>query len=236
MIFTNTEIARKHKAISNSNIYVDGNSISAGQDSTSGNTYPEQLLNEYPLNKCYTNGAIVNEAVGGQTTLDMIADAATNIDTLFDSNKTNILLAWEARNHLVVDNPTLQVALDKLEEYCLARKTANSDLKIITATILPSWYGSYGGDTTVTGYNNLKADTVSFNQLLRDNYTDFADYLIDFETIADFGLYPANEEDGYAFSATRPVANTYYSDGTHLNDNGYSVIAKEFNKAIWQIL
>lgn len=228
-------ISNKTNYINNANIYVDGNSISAGQGSTSNNSYPEQLERLYPLFKNYFS-SINNYAVGGQTTLDMISDAPTQIDPLFISGKNNILLAWEIRNDMVVNYPTPQEAVNNFKTYCLGRKTANPDLKIITATVLPSWYNSYSGDTTATGYNLLKSNTLIVNQLLREQYTSFCDYLIDFETITDFGLYPANEQDGYVFNTSiRPIENFYYTDGTHPNNNGYRIIANEFNKAIYRL-
>jgi lysophospholipase L1-like esterase len=220
----------KSTDLTNSVIVCDGNSLTAGQG---GTPYPAQLALLEPF---VSNGStITNKGVGAQTTLDMIADAATDIDPLYDSSVTSILPAWEVRNHLVVDTPTNTVAYDKFVEYCLARM--NVGWKVVVLTILPSWTYGYREDNTVAGYEQLDADRLQINTWIRANYRDFGNVLCDVASISGLSDLGDNEQAGYTFSSTRPTAsaNGLFVDGTHLSTAGYALIAAEVKKSILKL-
>lgn len=225
----------RYNLINNSKIVCDGNSLTLGTGSTGGETYPIQLSNLGAIGT--SNCTVTNLGSGSQTTEDMIADGVAQVDALYDSGLDyNFLLAWEIRNHLVLDAPTNQAAFDEMETYCLARQSAG--FKVIVATILPSWTATYRGDSTVAGYNLLDYDRLAINTLLRDNYTDFADGFADLAMIEGLGDLGDNESGGYTFSATRPTTsvNGKYDDGTHLTNSGYADVAQCFLNEIYKII
>lgn len=222
--------------LDNANIVFDGNSLTKGDGSTVGNDYPSQLMRLSPF---ATNGATMqNLGVGGQTTLNMLSDAVTQVDALFDSAKSNnILCVWEIRNHLVVNEPTNQYAYDKFVEYCQGRIAKG--WYVVIATVLPSWDSMYRGDNTVTGYQLLDSDRKEINTWLRNNYKDFAHELADLASINGIGNLGDNEPSGYVFDPNnRPglSANGNYVDGTHCSDTGYGVVAGIMSEAIQRLI
>jgi len=234
MIMPVQYIANKHKSFNNCVIVCDGNSLTVGQGSTGGNNYPSQMGVKYPLSSFA--GSITNKGVGGQTTLDMEADATSDIDSLLSGSYENILLAWEIRNHLVVDAPTNSDAYDAFADYCSERQAAG--WKVIVATILPSWAASYRGDNTSTGYAQLESDRNAVNVMLRNGWGDFADGLADLAAVSSIGTFGNHENTGYVFNtASRPTTSTngLYDDGTHMTNAGYTVVADVFLKSIWKL-
>lgn len=211
------------------NIVVDGNSLSTSQGG--GAPYSDTLRDL--LNADGFNVTMANFAVGGQTTLNMISDYASQIAPAYQAGKENILIAWEIRNHLVVNSPTIQQAYDDFETYCnLAKSTG---YKVIVLTIMPSWTATYKGDSTITGYELLDSDRLACNILLRSGFTDYAVGLVDIGATAGLANLGDNEQAGYVFSATRPTtsSNGYFDDGTHNTSAGKDVIAQQvYNKLI----
>lgn len=208
------------------NIVCDGNSLTAGQGATSGQTYPVQL--GALLTTQGATAAVENKGVGAQNTQDMEADASTDIDPLYDSSKSNYLLVWEGRNDLNQNNGlTVQQAYNNLVTYCENRQAVG--WKVILFSLLPSYTASYNGDTTVAGYEALEADRVALNVLLKANWTFFADGYVDFDSDPEINTFHNNEQSGYVYSSsTAPTASTngLYTDGTHLTNAGYAIVAK----------
>jgi len=234
MIFQHSthQYTDKLKKLKTSKIIADGNSLTSGQGSTNGNKYPEQLSRFYPISS--TSISITNLGVGAQTTLDMLSDAVSQVDTLYnEALNYNFLLVWEIRNHLVQNAPTNTFAFDKFKEYCLARKTAG--FTVIIATISPSWSASYRGDSTVTGYNLLESDRLAINVMLREQWTDFADGLASFPKIGNTGV---NVVDGYVYSTSTPAPSTngMFIDGTHCTNAGYEKVSNSFLIEIYKLL
>jgi len=224
----------KLSKLKNANIVCDGNSLTAGQGSTSGGTYPNQLIEKKPLSSLVSS--ITNKGVGGQTTVDMNADASTDIDSLLSGTERNILLAWEIRNHLVVDAPTLQQAYDEFALYCSNRQAAGWE--VVSATLLPSWAATYRGDNTVTGYNQLESDRNAINTMLRNGWGDFSDGIADLALVDTIGVFGNNESYDYVFDTNnRPTlsVNGRFIDGTHLTNVGYEEVAKVFLQQLWKL-
>lgn len=183
-------------------IACDGNSLTAGQG---GTAYPTQLAALAPFD---TNGAIIsNWGVGGQTTQQMAADAATQIDPLITQGVTNILLAWEIGNDLYYNgNPAACVS--RFADYCLARKGAGWDY-VLCFTLTPR-----DQDTSFYGTDRAayQAALDSCNTILRSSWATFSDGLIDLQ----------------ADSRLSSITPTYWSnDNVHLNTSGYGVVAEK---------
>ncbi len=209
--------AKRYLSFTNANIVVDGNSLSTSAGS--GIAWPAKLSALPPFN---SNGAAVtNLAVSGQNTRNMLTDAATQIDPLYDDQKANILIAWEIRNDIVAGQ-TIQQALDNFQQYCTERREAG--FYVVVLTLTPSWRDDYqiGGEA---GYNQLEADRLSINTSLRENHKDYSDLLIDIGDHPLLGQTGANEPSGWQFSDGRMGATTLYTDGTHFSDAGKDLIA-----------
>lgn len=221
--------------LSNANIVCHGNSLTFGQGSTSGLTYPKQLENQ--LNADGYNVSVTNLGVGGQTTIDMIGNAPTLIPPLFVEGVQNILIAWEIRNDFTNNEPTSQVAYDNFIDYCELVKTFNNgDWFLVVASVMPSWKFGYKGDNTVVGYELLDSDRLSANTLLRANFSP-ADSFVDIGAISGISMLGDNEQEGYVFSSTRPTAsaNGNFNDGTHMFNQGYGVVANAHYQNLKQL-
>lgn len=184
-------------------VVFDGNSLTAS-------TYPDNQLLHYLLPSA--NYDIVNVAVAGQTTLDMIADAATEIDALYSAQtyNDNILVAWEGTNHMALLGATATAAYTSMAEYCLARKTAGWKVVVLSGTPRQS---SGGGV-------EFEAKRQEYNDMLRGSWHSFADAFV------DIGADPYI---GVAGSETNTL---YYYDTVHLTSAGYHIVADAVSDAI----
>jgi lysophospholipase L1-like esterase len=176
-------------------IVFDGNSLTFGTGSTPGNDYPSRVM------QALTGGPWVahNVAVGGQSTAAMIADAASQIDILRSASYShNIVLCFTGSVDRWADGNAAREA--KLKAYCTARRAAGFKVVVLTLT-------SYAGE------NWPGTTRAEFNDWVRANYTSFAD------AVADVAADP--KVGGPAAYANR----TYFTDGIHLTDAGYAVVA-----------
>jgi lysophospholipase L1-like esterase len=153
----------------------------------------------------------INLAVGGQTSAQMLADAATQVDPLLRADR-KILIAWELTNSLYFGATPTQAQQD-FEAYCSARKLAG--WKIVVLTTLPRNQAPTVG--TIAQYNS-NLDIV--NSWLRSNYKRFADSLVDVRLIP------------HLLDATN--AAIFY-DGIHLSALGYSYLIPAINAGIRRI-
>lgn len=205
------------------NLLYVGNSLTNGTGGTTQySTVVETLLESTFPGITFTSS---NTAVGGQTTLDIDTNYTTQVSSEWDNGKFNVCVAWEIRNHLVIDDPGVATAQSEFQDLC--ERIQGSKFTTIAVSLLPSWYADYGGDATVTGYEQLDTDRLAVNVWLKANYTSFATGLAKVDEIDGLANLGDNEQDGYVFSATRPTesANGLYDDGTHLTDAGYALVA-----------
>lgn len=214
------------------NIVCDGNSLTVGQDSTQGLSYPIQLSNLLG-----TNFIVTNKGVGGQTTQQMSADYAADIAPLYSLSlyHKNILVIWEGRNDLTSNEITSTQAYNNLKSLAdLGKATGYS---IVMVTLLPSWTTPpYKGDSTVTGYNLLDTDRLAVNTLIRNNSLSENWTLADIASDTRIGNLGNNHQTGYTWSSTRPTNNGLYSDGTHCINTGYGIAANIIKNAIIRAL
>jgi lysophospholipase L1-like esterase len=197
-------------------LIIDGNSHFA---SNNLQTYVTDALPAYMTahNVPETFTSVVNFAVAGQSTQDMAADAATQIDAAFDNTKTkNVLLVWEATNDIYTNNLTGQQAYDNIKSYCQARKTANPTLAIAVGTVMPR-----SNSGTPAGYEAARVD---FNTLLRAAKAANETWL---DAIADIAA-----EERFRDAGDELNNNYFSSDQVHLTDTGRAILAPIFARAI----
>lgn len=176
-----------------------GNSITTGMYCGNGKTWSAQTAMEIPALKSW-----YNISKGGITTQGLSALATTSIDPLL-AGKTgrSVLLFWEGTNDLVLNKSTAEAAQQAIKEFCLARRKAGWQ-KIIVLNVLPR------SNTDAA----FETERVKLNQLMRDNYLNYADALIDIA---------ANAEIGNAGAENNKIN---YADGVHLTAQGGAIIAK----------
>ena len=187
-------------------LVVDGNELTLGIGATNpSGAYPHQLSNL--LGDSWT---VKNFGVVDQTTVDMSADASTEIDPAFGVATKKVLIAWECSNHLF-GGASLDVVYDEISQYCQARRDAGEE--VIVLTVLPR------SDAGVPG--SFDADRQELNDRIKFNWPSFADGIVDVASISGIGV-SGDESDP-----------TYYSgDDFTLNSTGYGLVATEVNAAI----
>lgn len=178
------------------NVVCDGNSLTAGTGSTGGNTYPAQLAT-----LINAGDIVVNLGVSGQTTTMMLSDAAAQLAANYNAvASTNICVPWEGTNDLAVSFMPPRRSIDLLAQYATIAIGVGYD-RIIVPTILPR---------DVAG--TFEVDRQTWNTLLRREQR-YAHVLCDVAS------------DGRIGDAGDNLDTTYYSDGTHMNNTGYGIIA-----------
>jgi lysophospholipase L1-like esterase len=145
-----------------------------------------------------------NFGVSGQTTIDMVADAVSQIDSQYAPSK--ILIVWEVRNDIFF-GATVSGALARLEQYCLGRRSVGYRVLVIgclPSIATPSTY-------TASEFNQRIAEA---NRLMRRDWRNYCDGFVDVEAIT--GLQ-------------NPADTSVYSDGIHLNAAGYALLFPAVN-------
>jgi lysophospholipase L1-like esterase len=189
-------------------VVVDGNSLTAGQGaSVAGVTsYPGVLRASLAAQGIPTRD-VHDRGLGGASTQDMIDGFATRVEPFFDAFfSRNALVFFEVRNS-TVDGQTAAQILAQYQEYAELGRAAG--FWVVACTAPPT-----DGDAVGQGVAGAA------NTLIRANWESFADAFIDLELVPEFT--PAGN-----------IANpTYYSDGVHLTDAGYALIAARVETAV----
>jgi lysophospholipase L1-like esterase len=189
-------------------IIFDGNSLTSPLH---GHTpYPNFVIQEL---RTPAGLLVVNTAVPGQTTADMIMRGPSVVDVLHASRGVNIVVMWEGTNDLYF-GATPQIAYQHLVEYALARKRAG--WKVVVLTLMPR-----------TGVNTRKDFEVvrqSLNAMIRANWRTFSDQLADVALDPRFGAPDAE------------LNPRYFEDGTHLTQYGIEHMAHLATPAIERLL
>lgn len=110
---------------------------------------------------------VYNFGVSGQTIDQMISDAATQIDPLYDATKTQIVSAQEFYNQAVQNNMTATQLVDLMGTYCSGRRTVGF---VVAVFNVPSMKPQ--GFFTELLRTQINAE-------LTARYTEFADVLVD---------------------------------------------------------
>lgn len=184
-------------------VFCDGNSLTAGNGSSGGaggeTSYPAQMA------ALLSGWDVVNLGVPSVQTPVRNAAAPEAIDYKLGSHRLrNVAVLWEITNQLKENAPaTSTQAIADYVTWCEGRRAAG--YKVVAVTVLPR--------EQVGLYADFETHRQEANAYIRANWTDFADALADVAAdnrIGDFG------DSGDA---------TYYDDGIHLNDLGYSIVA-----------
>lgn len=180
-------------------LIADGNSLTFGTGATPGSTdYPTQLA--ALLSGSWT---VSNLGIAAQSTGDMLLDAETEVDTLYDAaSAQNVVIAWEGTNDLYYGHTPL-VSARRMRDYILRRR-----YKGFQAVFCMACLSRADGGTPGT-FNTSRA---TYNARLVTDATGKRVIRLDLDSrIGDNG----DEQDG-----------TYFDpDDVHMDSNGYSVVA-----------
>lgn len=178
----------------NALIVFDGNSMTAGAYSSYPATTVSALVGTWTAH---------NFGVSGQTTIEMIADAAAQIDSLYDPDMLkNVVVFWEVTNDLKL-GATRADAQARMVQYCQARKAAG--WSVVVLTILPR--------TQVGLPETFEDDRIAINSYILANYASFADAVADVASDSRIGDYGDSND------------TTYFYDGVHMTTAGYNIVA-----------
>jgi lysophospholipase L1-like esterase len=182
-------------------VILDGNSLSQGQGATvPGVTSYPGVLRASLAALGYQARDVHDSGHGGDTTQQLVSEFAAGIAPFFDPlfERTAVVM-FEVRNSTTGGQSAAQI-LASYQAYGAAARAAG--MRFVAGTAPPT-----DGDAVGQGVAGAA------NALIRANWASFADALVDFELLPQFT--PAGS-----------VANpTYYSDGVHLTDAGYALIA-----------
>ena len=178
-----------------------GNSLTSGTGSTSGavqpilptgDNYPSLFLKDNP------QFDVRVDAYPGRRGNQLFNETPEYSGVAYNySNVTAVV--WEGTNSLPTSNSP-QEAYDWIRRICL-QKSANK--RVVVMTVL------YRNDVANVPKNNALTDQL--NQLIRDNYLDFATDIVDLA--ADSRLADPSD------------LTYFFTDETHLNSVGYQVVA-----------
>jgi acyl-CoA thioesterase I len=171
------------------NIICDGNSITQGVYGPE-TSYPRQLAQR--LNDRGYDVEVLNAGVSGQTTAHMLHDALWQIDRCYDPDRLNLLIAMEGGNHMLFGaSPATAVAA--FAKYCRSRQAAG--YKVVAIDTFPRDHGYPPGyDQSQRDY---AADLLTYNQLIRSQWLDFADWYFDGRLqLPEFDMRPPYMDDG----------------------------------------
>jgi lysophospholipase L1-like esterase len=185
----------------------DGDSITAGSQSTNGMTYPAQTAEGLE-----SRAIVTNIGVGGQTVANMLSDVVAQVDPMYSASKLNVVLVGGGTNDLYISGGTITV--DALYANYVAYHTARRAVgfKTIAITLLPR--------TEVGTPANFEDKRQDFNTRVRANWATFADALMDVGADATIGAPAASDN------------TTYFADKTHPTNAGYAVIARYARAAL----
>jgi len=192
-------------------LVVEGDSLTTGQGSSGGNTYPKQLQDLYPT----TQLVYFNVATSGQTLSDMTTDAAAQVDPKRDpSQPLCAVVIWGGTNDIYF-GASGATAYSRLVTYCQARQAAG--FKVVALTMLPR--------SNVGVPVGFETDRTTFNTSVRADWRTFADALAD--VAADARIGDAGDE----------LDTTYYdADKVHMNNTGYGVVAGIVRDALYTLI
>ena len=185
-------------------VIFDGDSLTRGLGaSTPGGTYVSQVA---PL--LGPGWETRNLGIGGQMTMDVLADAATQIDSQFDASlNANVVCLWIGSNDIWQQLPANETYA-RIVEYSEDRQAAG--FKVVVGSVMPR---------NLTPYAQTQRQEL--NALLREHWQEFAD------GFADFAAEPRLQN---------YLDTDYFADKVHPTDAGYAIVAPIATAAIQQAL
>jgi len=198
-------------SLSSAIIVFEGDSLTVGAFST--DPYDDQLLRDWLNPASDVTGH--NVAESGEKIIDDMLDDVAVTDAYYNATKAhNIAILWAGTNDLGTDSDTAANVYAGLAAWCLGRQQAGFQVLICTLTV--NRHGYVGVDDA-----ELDSRIQAVNTLLRANWPNFADGLVDLGADPILG--------SYTLAATDRV---YWADGLHLKAPGDLIVAKIVKDAI----
>lgn len=196
-------------------IIVDGNSIVEGFPLMT-NGYAKYIQQDL-------NIPVINMGIGGFSTKELIA-IGDRIDTIQSKDSSYVLILDEGRNDIYKGCSGI-TAYQHYIDYCLARKQANPNIKIIVCIPTPSLYVN-PAEIAILRAALIDDFTKTSDSAVytKGNFMDYADILIDLQ---------ANPLIGYS---TAYYDRLYYIDEVHMTEVGNQIRASEIEKGIKLLL
>jgi hypothetical protein len=187
------------------NLVFDGDSLTAGA-----------LGSDLNIGKCYVSQVLLdlnfkfkawNVAVHGQKMTEMLIDAESQVDVIYDSTMSNICFVWAGTNDMYGQSNKVDETFTALKSYCNGRKSAG--FSVVVLTCLPR------GDNA-----QFEIDRQSYNTAIR-NDTSFYNVLADVGSNELIGLAGKQNDETY-----------YAADAIHLLPAGFSIVSQIVSSAI----
>lgn len=148
--------------------------------------------------------ALYVSATPGADVADMIAEAPAEVDTHFDpASDANVCVVQGGASDLKDGPEVVGAVFDALKAYCAGRRAAGFQVAVLT--LLPR--------SDIPHFNEARN---SFNALVREQWPDFADALVDVAADPRIGDDGDNEDRIY-----------YRRDQVHPNASGCAVLAQD---------
>jgi len=195
------------------NLVFDGDSLTRGTGATQTQDYPKKVYND--LTGVFNSLTYYSFGVGGQTIEDMLVDDVTQIHSLVDPAKVNILMVWGDANSLgYIGGQTAQQCFDSIVNYSQRARNAGFDYIIL----LTSHYFRKVNGTFPNNQEPLEANRHDFYELVKNsapaNYP--WDYHIDLRDAENIGG-----------AAGQEINYTYFADFVHFTLAGYNIVASK---------
>jgi hypothetical protein len=198
-------------SLSSAIIVFEGDSLTVGAFST--DPYDDQLLRDWLAPSYDVAGH--NVAGSGEKIIDDMLDDVAVTDAYYNASKAhNIAILWAGTNDLGTDNDTAENVYAGLSTWCLGRQQAG--FQVLICTLTANRHGYVGVDDA-----ELDSRIQAVNTLLRANWQNFADGLVDVGADSILG--------SYTLAATDRV---YWTDGLHLTAAGDLIVARLVKNAI----
>lgn len=217
------------------NIMGQGNSLMFGAGS-SGQSM-RWLSQAAAMEPILSSGITIrNAGVNGQTIQQMRASAPAAIDAYLDPTKINVVVFQEFTNELTGNGGFSTSAHNQLKGWCQDRRTAaataGATLRLMICTAVP-----FGNASTGTA-NTMNAAAIAVNGLIRSQFRDYADVIVDLAAEQPFAaMVAANVWAPSAFQAQSVYtrSDTGLNDLVHFGDSGYAVFANAFIQALKRV-
>lgn len=178
-------------------IIADGNSITAsGYDWI---PYPTSAASYYgDLAKIY------NTAISGYRYEQLLSNFTSSVRPKYQENaKDNLILCLEFTNQVQQGTSPEDMYNTLLTAYYDSCKAQGSNNKVIIMTGLPFHVSNPTNDSI------FEARRIAFNNLMRSDFSNRGDYLLDIALDTNIGI------------KGKELIGTYYIDSVHLNTNGH---------------
>lgn len=192
-------------------IVFDGDSLTFGEKSTAGNTYPQQVAAILGDGNQYRN-----KGVSAQKVSEILTRGPTVADLYWPYyTASNIYVLWAGTNDMSDALDSAATTYANFKSRCQAALAAGAD-KVVALTCLPR----------VSGNGSFEAYRQSFNTLMASLSGEVANVsLADVAAISGIGAAGDN------------LLTTYYdADQVHLNDDGYGLVAASVASAIQAVI